>query len=209
MEADGSSNFYWKSPPIVLQLAFETFGHRYFSSFVTYIFLPKEQEEEMSCWEGAEGGASRAQRHQSESDMGHSFLCDDAKLDGLPGPKFRSLRHLRQVNNRSFSATRSLILHLRFNETRQLKISTSAAHVSSVHMCSLLCINQSGFALQVLGAAEFRQLVWHVLMGNQVIWRGAEPGLIQSAFTVLKVRPISGFVRVRVHGVKGVQLASS
>ena len=41
--------------------------------------------------------------------------------------------------------------------------------------------------LQVLGAPEFRQLVWHVLMGNQVIWRGADPGLIQSAFTVLKV----------------------
>lgn len=34
---------------------------------------------------------------------------------------------------------------------------------------------------------EFRQLVWHVLMGNQVIWRGADPGLIQSAFIVLKV----------------------
>lgn len=45
----------------------------------------------------------------------------------------------------------------------------------------------SGSVLQVLGAAEFRQLVWHVLMGNQVIWRGAEPSLIQSAFIVLKV----------------------
>lgn len=44
-----------------------------------------------------------------------------------------------------------------------------------------------GLVLQVLGAAEFRQLVWHVLMGNQVIWRGSDPGLIQSAFTVLKV----------------------
>lgn len=41
--------------------------------------------------------------------------------------------------------------------------------------------------MQVLGAAEFRQLAWHVLMGNQVIWRGADPGLIQSAFTMLKV----------------------
>lgn len=41
--------------------------------------------------------------------------------------------------------------------------------------------------LQVLGAADFRQLVWHVLMGNQVIWRGAESSLIQSAFIVLKV----------------------
>lgn len=41
--------------------------------------------------------------------------------------------------------------------------------------------------LQVLGANDFRQLAWHVLMGNQVIWRSADPGLIQSAFTVLKV----------------------
>ncbi|KAK5922184.1 hypothetical protein CgunFtcFv8_019471 [Champsocephalus gunnari] len=82
-----------------------------------------EQEEEMSCWEGAEGGDSTSQRHQSESKLGLDFLCDDAKLNELPGPKFRSLRHLRQV----------------------------------------------------LGVAEFRQLVWHVLMGNQVIWRGADP----------------------------------
>lgn len=52
----------------------------------------------MSCWEGAEGGASEAQQHQSESELGHDFLCDDAKLDELPGPKFRSLRHLRQVS---------------------------------------------------------------------------------------------------------------
>lgn len=41
--------------------------------------------------------------------------------------------------------------------------------------------------VQVLGVVEFRQLAWHVLMGNQVIWRGAEPSLIQSAFIVLKV----------------------
>ncbi|XP_041797904.1 folliculin isoform X1 [Chelmon rostratus] len=103
-----------------------------------------EQEEEMSCWEGAEGGASEAQQHQSESELGHDFLCDDAKLDELPGPKFRSLRHLRQV----------------------------------------------------LGAAEFRHLVWHVLMGNQVIWRGADPCLIQSAFTVLKSLLPVGCVRL-------------
>lgn len=62
----------------------------------------KEQEEEMSCWEGAEGGGSKSQRHQSESERGHDFLCDDAKLDDLPGPKFRSLRHLRQVNLGTF-----------------------------------------------------------------------------------------------------------
>uniref|UniRef100_A0A8C4GFC8 Folliculin n=1 Tax=Dicentrarchus labrax TaxID=13489 RepID=A0A8C4GFC8_DICLA len=102
-----------------------------------------EQEEEMSCWEGAEGGTSKSQRPPSESELGHDFLSDDAKLDELPGPKFRSLRHLRQV----------------------------------------------------LGATEFRQLVWHVLMGNQVIWRGADPGLIQSAFTVLKSLLPVGCVR--------------
>lgn len=100
-----------------------------------------EQEEEMSCWEGAEGGVSK--RHHSESKLTHNFLSDDAKLDELPGPKFRSLRHLRQV----------------------------------------------------LGATDFRQLAWHVLMGNQVIWRGADPVLIQSAFTMLKSLLPVGCVR--------------
>ncbi|KAL6109387.1 flcn [Pungitius sinensis] len=102
-----------------------------------------EQEEEMSCWEGAEGGCSSSQPHQLASERGLDFLCDNDKLNELPGPKFRSLRHLRQV----------------------------------------------------LGAGEFRQLVWHVLMGNQVIWRGADPGLIQSAFTVLKSLLPVGCVR--------------
>lgn len=100
-----------------------------------------EQEEEMSCWEGAEGSSARA--HQSESSLGWDFLSEDGKLEGLPGPKFRSLRHLRQV----------------------------------------------------IGAAEFRHLAWHVLMGNQVIWRGADPGLIQSAFTILKALLPVGCVR--------------
>lgn len=77
----------------------KAFGHCYFCSDVT--LFPKEQEEEMSCWEGAEGGAAKSQRHQSESELGHDFLYDDAKLDELPGPKFRSLRHLRQVNFRN------------------------------------------------------------------------------------------------------------
>lgn len=80
-----------------------------------YSFLPKEQEEEMGCWEGAEGGASRSQQHQSDSDMGHNFLCDDVKLDGLPGPKFRSLRHLRQVYSESVSTNSSLIVNLLLN----------------------------------------------------------------------------------------------
>ena len=58
----------------------------------------------MSCWEGAEGGMSTSTRHQSESDLGLDFLCDDVKLDEMPGPKFRSLRHLRQVKLGTFSA---------------------------------------------------------------------------------------------------------
>ncbi|XP_076010897.1 folliculin [Genypterus blacodes] len=102
-----------------------------------------EQEEEMSCWEGAESGGSRSQWHQSDSQLGTDFLCEDAKLEALLGPKFTSLRHLRQV----------------------------------------------------LGPTEFRQLSWHVLMGNQVIWRGADPGLIQSAFIVLKSLLPVGCVR--------------
>uniref|UniRef100_A0A8C3AMM9 Folliculin n=1 Tax=Cyclopterus lumpus TaxID=8103 RepID=A0A8C3AMM9_CYCLU len=43
--------------------------------------------------------------------------------------------------------------------------------------------------------SSFRLLVWHVLMGNQVIWRGADPRLIQSAFTVLKSLLPVGCVR--------------
>ncbi|XP_077382747.1 folliculin isoform X2 [Festucalex cinctus] len=94
-----------------------------------------EQEEEMSCWEGAEGGISKPQGHQLDSEAAHD--------EESPGPRFRSLRHLRQV----------------------------------------------------LGAAEFRQVAWHVLMGNQVIWRGDDPGLIQSAFAVLKTLLPVGCVR--------------
>uniref|UniRef100_A0A1A8HJN6 Folliculin n=1 Tax=Nothobranchius korthausae TaxID=1143690 RepID=A0A1A8HJN6_9TELE len=101
-----------------------------------------EQEEEMSCWEGAEGRGSKSPLHQSESSHFH-FLYDASKSDEIPGPKFRSLRHLRQV----------------------------------------------------LGANDFRQLAWHVLMGNQVIWRSTDPGLVQSAFTVLKSLLPVGCVR--------------
>ncbi|KAA0703106.1 Folliculin BHD skin lesion fibrofolliculoma protein [Triplophysa tibetana] len=93
-----------------------------------------EQEEEMIVWDGAEGGGSNPQPSQSDSMQGTDFQCDDGRQEDLPGPKFKSLRHLRQV----------------------------------------------------LGASDFRQLAWHVLMGNQVIWRSADPGLIQSAFNVLK-----------------------
>uniref|UniRef100_A0A4W5NDW9 Folliculin n=1 Tax=Hucho hucho TaxID=62062 RepID=A0A4W5NDW9_9TELE len=111
-----------------------------------FVFVPvvfSEQEEEMSCWEGAEGGGSRPQCHQSESELYRDFLFDEGKAEGYPGPKFRSLRHLRQV----------------------------------------------------LGTTDFRQLAWHVLMGNQVILRGADPGLIHSAFTMLKALLPVGCVR--------------
>ncbi|XP_072316804.1 folliculin [Eucyclogobius newberryi] len=99
-----------------------------------------EQEEEMNCREGAEGG-SNSQRHQPMTVP--DLFSYETKLEEIPSPKFRSLRHLRQV----------------------------------------------------LGAAEFRHLAWHVLMGNQVIWRSADPGLIQSAFIVLKSLLPVGCVR--------------
>lgn len=108
----------------------------------TLVLLEKqtEHEEEMNCREGAEGG-SKSQRHPSESLL--TIVSDEAKLEEILGPKFRSLRHLRQV----------------------------------------------------LGASEFRHLAWHVLMGNQVIWRSSDPGLIQSAFIVLKSLLPVGCVR--------------
>lgn len=102
-----------------------------------------EQEEEMIGWDGAEEGGSKPQPSQSDSMQGRDFQYDDGRQEDLPGPKFKSLRHLRQV----------------------------------------------------LGASDFRQLAWHVLMGNQVIWRSADPGLIQSAFNVLKALLPVGCVR--------------
>ena len=41
---------------------------------------------------------------------------------------------------------------------------------------------------QVLGAPSFRTLAWHVLMGNQVIWKSRDSDLVHSAFEVLRVR---------------------
>ncbi|XP_043945207.1 folliculin isoform X2 [Protopterus annectens] len=49
---------------------------------------------------------------------------------------------------------------------------------------------------QVLGASAFHVLAWHVLMGNQVIWRGHDQDLIQSAFDVLKAMLPVGCVRI-------------
>ncbi|XP_061091048.1 folliculin isoform X2 [Conger conger] len=120
-----------------------------------------EQEEEMIGWEGAEGGASLSQHSQSETELGRDFLCEGGKGDELPGPKFKSLRHLRQVKG--------------------------------VEQYIMQYAELDSF--WVLGATEFRQLAWHVLMGNQVIWRGADPSLIQSAFTVLKALLPVGCVR--------------
>lgn len=63
--------------------------------------LHEEQEEEMIGWEGAEGGCSLPQHNQSDNELGRDFLCDGGKGEELPGPKFKSLRHLRQVNKKS------------------------------------------------------------------------------------------------------------
>lgn len=117
----------------------------------------------MIGWDGAEGGGSNPQPSQSESLQGTDFQCDDGRQEDLPGPKFKSLRHLRQVKDYT---------------TTSLKCNLLSVNVIS---------NHTTFACQVLGASDFRQLAWHVLMGNQVIWRSADPGLIQSAFNVLKV----------------------
>ncbi|NXP67459.1 FLCN protein, partial [Chloropsis cyanopogon] len=49
---------------------------------------------------------------------------------------------------------------------------------------------------QVLGASAFRMLAWHVLMGNQVIWKAQDMDLVQSAFDVLRTMLPVGCVRV-------------
>lgn len=49
-------------------------------------------------------------------------------------------------------------------------------------------------SFQVLGASAFRMLAWHVLMGNQVIWKARDMDLVQSAFDVLRVRNCFSFV---------------
>ncbi|XP_051999234.1 folliculin-like [Xyrauchen texanus] len=102
-----------------------------------------EQEEEKTVWDCEEEGGSKPQTSHSDSLQARDFPYDDGTQEELLGPKFKSLRHLRQV----------------------------------------------------LGVADFRQLAWHVLMGNQVIWRGADPGLIHSAFSVLKALVPVGCVR--------------
>uniref|UniRef100_A0A8C5XWY2 Folliculin n=1 Tax=Microcebus murinus TaxID=30608 RepID=A0A8C5XWY2_MICMU len=48
---------------------------------------------------------------------------------------------------------------------------------------------------QVLGAPSFRMLAWHVLMGNQVIWKSRDVDLVQSAFEVLWTMLPVGCVR--------------
>ncbi|XP_078228366.1 folliculin isoform X4 [Callithrix jacchus] len=49
---------------------------------------------------------------------------------------------------------------------------------------------------QVLGAPSFRMLAWHVLMGNQVIWKSRDVDLVQSAFEVLRTMLPVGCVRI-------------
>ncbi|XP_071427457.1 folliculin [Pithys albifrons albifrons] len=49
---------------------------------------------------------------------------------------------------------------------------------------------------QVLGASAFRMLAWHVLMGNQVIWKARDRDLVQSAFDVLQTMLPIGCVRI-------------
>lgn len=50
--------------------------------------------------------------------------------------------------------------------------------------------NALNCVFQVLGAQSFRMLAWHVLMGNQVIWKSRDADLVQSAFEVLRVRVV-------------------
>ncbi|NWS82502.1 FLCN protein, partial [Toxostoma redivivum] len=49
---------------------------------------------------------------------------------------------------------------------------------------------------QVLGPSAFRMLAWHVLMGNQVIWKAQDMDLVQSAFDVLRTMLPIGCVRI-------------
>lgn len=57
----------------------------------------KEQEEELN----AEGVSGTAQDSHLDTTHDRDFLCgdDDGRDNESPGPKFRSLRHLRQVNS--------------------------------------------------------------------------------------------------------------
>ncbi len=70
---------------------------KFFNSKIIYNSFT-EQEEEMSCWDAAEGGGSNPQPSQSESVQAIDFQFDDGRQDDLLGPKFKSLRHLRRVN---------------------------------------------------------------------------------------------------------------
>lgn len=58
-------------------------------------------------------------------------------------------------------------------------------YINSYNMPKELCA-----IFQVLGAPSFRMLAWHVLMGNQVIWKSRDVNLVHSAFEVLRVRAL-------------------
>ena len=67
--------------------------------------------------------------------------------------------------------------------------------MTSSLLARLLCSTGKGSGwkavhcvFQVLGAPSFRTLAWHVLMGNQVIWKSRDSDLVHSAFEVLRVR---------------------
>ncbi|XP_069779269.1 folliculin [Narcine bancroftii] len=60
---------------------------------------------------------------------------------------------------------------------------------SSLHFLSLRQMRQ------VLSPASFHILAWHVLMGNQVIWRGSSRKLIESALNILATMLPVGCVR--------------
>lgn len=64
-------------------------------------------------------------------------------------------------------------------------------YINSYNMPKELCA-----IFQVLGAPSFRMLAWHVLMGNQVIWKSRDVNLVHSAFEVLRTMLPVGCVRI-------------
>ncbi|XP_069501835.1 folliculin [Ambystoma mexicanum] len=86
-------------------------------------------------------------------------------------------------------------------EGRELtKSPTDASLLSDCGSWNVPPRRQAGFKSlrhmrQVLGCSAFRILAWHVLMGNQVIWKGQDRNLIQSAFQVLQAMLPVGCVR--------------
>uniref|UniRef100_A0A8C5Q971 Folliculin n=1 Tax=Leptobrachium leishanense TaxID=445787 RepID=A0A8C5Q971_9ANUR len=77
------------------------------------------------------------------------------------------------------------------------ELSKCPAEISMLSDCRRAVVFRSlRHMRQVLGAADFRVLAWHILMGNQVIWKGQDRELILSAFDVLQTMLPVGCVRV-------------